>query len=72
MKVVLSIVYTDSLTVNVERNYVEGDCCENELSIETALNWCETFECLAYLSNPLTVERKGDMFVEHSIVTTEF
>lgn len=60
------------MTVTVLPNWVEGDCCENRLEIETELKWCETFECLAYLPDPLTVERKGDMFIEHSIVTPSF
>lgn len=29
--------YTNELTVQVDRNYVEGDCCENRLEIETEL-----------------------------------
>lgn len=72
MKVYISRVYSDQVTVNVIPNVVEGDCCENQLEIETLLRFCKTFACNEYLASPLTVERKGDIFVEHSIASVEF
>jgi len=72
MKTSLSRVYTNELTVTVEKNEVVGDCCENVLNVETDLKWCTDITCTAYWPDIIEVERKGDMFAEHMIVSPEF
>jgi len=70
--IILDKVYDNALTVTVTKNEVVGDCCENVLNIETELNFCTDFTCANYLPDGLVIERKSDIFVEHSIVTPEF
>lgn len=63
------------LTVFILPNEMEaeGDCCENELFIQTELKFCESLACDVYIpDDPLVVTRKESFFVEHSIITEEF
>jgi hypothetical protein len=63
---------TKTLTVTVTKNLVIGDCCTNELGVETELNWCEDYTCLDYIPGVLTIERKASIYVEHKITSPEF
>lgn len=67
-------VKTNELEITVTRNLVTGDCCVNELNIETILKFCTDLTCDTYIdSDPIPAyERKEDIFVEHSIVSPEF
>jgi hypothetical protein len=64
--------YLDTLHVNINKNLVIGDCCVNELNIETELHFCSDITCSSYLPDDITVTRKDDVFIEHKIATAEF
>lgn len=65
-------MFTNSIEVDVQKNVVEGICCENELLVTTVLNFCDTLACANYLPSPFTIERKEDFFVEMMIMNPEF
>lgn len=61
------------ITVVVEPNDINNDnCCENQLDIETNLRVCTDINCDSYIDPPITIIRKEEFIVEHSIVTNEF
>jgi hypothetical protein len=68
----VSRYYLDVLSINVAKNIVIGDCCVNELNIETELNFCTDLTCGTYLPSPLFIVRKDLFYVEHKISTVEF
>lgn len=68
----LSRHYRDILHINISKNIVIGDCCLNELKIETNLEFCSDMTCATYLPDPLIIVRKDVFYVEHRITTVEF
>jgi hypothetical protein len=72
MTTVLSRYYMDILHINIAKNVVIGDCCLNELNIETELSFCSDLTCATYLPEPLEIVRKDIFYVEHRITTLEF
>jgi hypothetical protein len=68
----LSRYEIDTLVINISKNVVIGDCCLNELNIETELNFCSDMTCAFYLPSPLNIVRKDIFYVEHRITTIEF
>lgn len=72
IQVVLSRIKENELTVNVVKNQVEGFCCENQLNIQTTVNFCSDSSCTEYLDSPLQIKRGEQFIVEHSILTPEF
>jgi hypothetical protein len=68
----LSRYEIDTLVINISKNVVIGDCCLNELNIDTELRFCSDFSCASYLPSPLNIVRKDIFYVEHRILTVEF
>jgi hypothetical protein len=68
----LSRYYLDVLHVDISKNIVIGECCLNELKIETELSFCTDLTCETYLPDPLVIVRKDIFYVEHRITTVEF
>jgi hypothetical protein len=68
----LSRYEIDTLVINIAKNVVIGDCCLNELNIETELSFCSDMTCGTYLPSPLNIVRKDIFYVEHRITTVEF
>lgn len=49
-----------------------GDCCTNTLGVKTKLKFCKTYVCDEYhdtTDDNFSVERMGDIFLEHSVTT---
>jgi hypothetical protein len=72
MTTTLSRYYIDVLSLNISKNIVIGECCLNELNIDTELNFCTDLTCSTYLPSPLLLVRKDIFYVEHRIATVEF
>jgi len=68
----LSRYKLEVLNINVSKNIVIGDCCLNELNVETELRFCSDMTCATYLPSPLSVVRKDIFYVEHRITSVEF
>lgn len=65
----------DILEIEVYKNSVIGNCCENRLGVESTLKFCTDETCDTYIDTstvPYTVERLDIVTVEHSITTAEF
>lgn len=62
--------------VTINQNFVVGECCENELGIETALRICSDENCSGYEPTnpilPFEFNRMDTITIEHYIVTAEF
>jgi len=72
MTTTLSRYYIEVLSLNISKNIVIGECCLNELNIDTELNFCTDLSCSTYLPSPLLLVRKDIFYVEHRIATVEF
>lgn len=73
MKVLLSREAGATTVVTVTPNEVEGDCCTNELNIETALTLVTDLTGNTELgkdnTGTYTTERMTDLYIKHSIIT---
>lgn len=76
MKVFLSRKAGATTEVTVTPNEVEGNCCTNELNIETALTLVTDLSGDTELgkdnTGTYTTVRMTDLYIKHSITTQEF
>lgn len=50
------------IQVNVDKNNVMGECCENKLQALTSMSWCADYTCTSMLEGNVIMEREKPMY----------